>query len=318
MRKRFLGWVVMGAFVGVAMSIFMGPLMAQTVQAVQGELKRIAQEIYSVEEGLADLELQAKRAATVKAILELEQKNLDYEYRLWKLTANLIEQEKIFLEMKPELFRLAAAGEAKPLALLIALEKAIAQVKDRLAAAWKKSAAVEWALVSAKQRLFTSPAGAGPGCCVKFDPLPLGTVYHVGDVFADCARITVLSFTWTSMGTTTAGYARVVASAKAGGSGHELAVNNVNLGFDFGQPLKGLTLKFGEYGGNLNIEVNGDFRNFENFKDIDGKVIGGVHVSVPVGGYGNDKGVLKLEGEIDTLVIGGQELFLDDICPIEE
>ncbi len=59
MRKRFLGWVVMGAFVGVAMSIFMGPVTAQTVQA---ELKRIAQEIYSVEEGLADLELRAKGA----------------------------------------------------------------------------------------------------------------------------------------------------------------------------------------------------------------------------------------------------------------
>lgn len=123
MRKRFLGWVVTGAFVGVAMSIFMGPAMAQTTQAVQSELKRIAQEIYSIEEGLADLELRAKGATVPKTILELEQKNLDYEHRLWELTANLMEQEEIFLEMKPELFRLAAAGEANPLALLIALEK---------------------------------------------------------------------------------------------------------------------------------------------------------------------------------------------------
>ena len=123
MRKRFLGWVVMGAFVGVAMSIFMGPAMAQTTQAVQSELKRITQEIYSVEESLADLELRAKGATVPKTILELEQKNLDYEHRLWELTANLIEQEEIFLEMKPELFRLAAAGEAEPLALLTTLEK---------------------------------------------------------------------------------------------------------------------------------------------------------------------------------------------------
>lgn len=91
-------------------------------------------------------------------------------------------------------------------------------------------------------------------------------------------------------------------------------VNNVNLTFDFGGPISGLTMRFGEYGGNLNIMISNDFQNFGNFADINGSTIGGVDVSV-VNGFGNDQGSLSLAGTSDGFfTVGGQELVIDEVC----
>lgn len=160
--------------------------------------------------------------------------------------------------------------------------------------------------------------------CIDFESLTIGKVYNVGDTFTDSGvTITVLPFKWGSGLETSGGFAQVVDNGLAGFSGKEIAVNNVNLGFNFSGPLKGLSLNFGEYGGNLNIEINDDFQNFENFDNIDTTIIGGVDVSV-INGYGNDKGRLILSGEMGmfdfqeqnfTFVIGGQELWVDHVCP---
>ena len=160
--------------------------------------------------------------------------------------------------------------------------------------------------------------------CIDFESLTIGKVYIVGDTFTDSGvTITVLPFQWGNSLWTSGGFAQVVDNGCAGVSGKEINVNNVNLGFNFTGPLKGLSLNFGEYGGNLNIEINDDFQNFENFVDINGINIGGVNVSV-INGYGNDKGRLILSGEMGMFdfqkqdfmfVIGGQELCVDHVCP---
>jgi rhodanese-related sulfurtransferase len=160
----------------------------------------------------------------------------------------------------------------------------------------------------------TWSSGGSVGCVDFEDPL-LGTRFNVGDVFTDSgATITVQSFQWSNSKWTTGGYAVIEKDGLAGGSGQEIWVNNVNLDFDFGSPCSGISLLFGEYGGNLNIEINGDFRNFQDFVDINGLNIGGVNVVV-VNGFGDDKGGLKLSGTIKSLVIGGQELCIDNVCP---
>jgi len=154
--------------------------------------------------------------------------------------------------------------------------------------------------------------------CVDFEDLLMGTVYHVGDVFTDSgATITVLPFQWDNKNWTSDGYAEIENNGNAGGSGQEIWVNNVNLYFDFGSSCSGISLLFGEYGGNLNIEINGDFRNFNDFSDINGVTIGGVNVAV-VNGLGNDRGSLELSGTINSFAIGGQELLIDDVCPTLE
>lgn len=156
----------------------------------------------------------------------------------------------------------------------------------------------------------------GQSPCVGFEDQPLGMMYHVGDTFIDSGTpIWGRPFMWSNSLLTYEGFARVGNEGLASGSGQEMAINNVNLTFEFPAPLTGLSLRFGEYGGNLNIELNGDFRNFDDFADIDGTTIGGVTVCV-TNGFGDDMGILELRGRIDTpFTIGGQELWIDDVCP---
>jgi len=149
---------------------------------------------------------------------------------------------------------------------------------------------------------------------IDFEDPPLGTVYYVGDTFTDSGyTMTIAPFQWGNGQMTSNGFARIDDQGLAGGSGQDINTNNVNLSFDLGDPVHKLTLNFGEYGGNLNIEINGAFVNFQNFTDINGTTIGNVSVSV-VNGSGNDIGQLTLDGNIETFSIGGQELWLDDVA----
>jgi hypothetical protein len=159
--------------------------------------------------------------------------------------------------------------------------------------------------------------GNGGGSdCVGFEGLGLGKTYTVGDVFTDGGvTVAVEQFQWGNGTWTSDGFAEVQNGGMAGGSGNELAVNNVNLAFDFGGTVNDVSLAFGEYGGNLNIDVNGDFVNFDNFPDIDGATIGGVSVSVSGSSTGGGQvGTLRLSGAVSSFKVGGQELWIDDLC----
>lgn len=152
-------------------------------------------------------------------------------------------------------------------------------------------------------------ASGAPPSTINFDDLPLSKEYSVGDAFGPA---TVKPFQWANGDTTDRGHAKVVDAGKAGGSGKEIFTNNSNLSFDFGGPCEGLTLLFAKSGGNLNIDVNGDFRNINAFSQIHGMNIGGVSVEV----HGDAQGSIKLTGTITSFAIGGQELWVDDVCPM--
>ena len=154
------------------------------------------------------------------------------------------------------------------------------------------------------------------GTCVSFESLSLGATYNVGDSFSDGSSTVLLEeFEWGNGQTTSSGVATVENGGLAGGTGQEINVNNINLAFSFGGTVSGLTMRFGEYGGNLNIEINGDFRNFEDFSDIHGATIGGTTVSVSMTSTtGGQLGTLSITGNVTTFSIGGQELWIDDVC----
>lgn len=146
-----------------------------------------------------------------------------------------------------------------------------------------------------------------------FDDLVLGSEYIVGQTFTtNGVPVIVRPFQWSNGSWTSDGSAAVEALGRAGGSGKEINVNNVNLEMVIDVPLTGLSLRFGEYGGNLNVRVNGDFRNIENLAGINGLTIGGVQASV-VNGLGNDTGVFRLEGAVHDFSVGGQEFYIDDL-----
>ncbi|HEV8682427.1 MAG TPA: CARDB domain-containing protein [Actinomycetota bacterium] len=171
------------------------------------------------------------------------------------------------------------------------------------------------------------PADAQPAssCALPgttgFGDLTQGTTYRVGDAFSSgAAEFLVRPFTWSDGRTTEDGFASVdPAAAMAGGTGLELQVNNVLLDIGFGEPLESASLRFGDHGGNINLEVNGDPRNVDDLADLSGSTVDGVRVTV-VQEPEEPTGILTLDGRIGSFAIGGQELWIDDVsgyplCP---
>ena len=160
-----------------------------------------------------------------------------------------------------------------------------------------------------------APTTEGPWeHCVDFEYPPLDTTYHVPETFVDSG----VTISLEPFQGATDGYAYISNGGQAGGSGQEVWTNNVNLRFHFPVPPNGLSLKFGAYGGILNIRINGEFKTFGHFTDLHGSTIGGVGVSVETGFGTAAQGILILEGEITGFEIGGQELAIDDVCPHRE
>lgn len=149
--------------------------------------------------------------------------------------------------------------------------------------------------------------------CVEFENPRAGTPYTVGDSFTDSgATISIEKFQWSTGTWTLDGYAKIDTHQLAGHVGQDLSLNNVNARFQFDRCVKGLTLLFGEYGGNVNLEVNGDFKNTADFAGLNGSTLGGVSVAVTT--YGNSLGRLALTGFIRSFSLGGQELWIDHVC----
>ncbi len=149
--------------------------------------------------------------------------------------------------------------------------------------------------------------------CVDFEDPTLGTVFNVGDTFMDSGvNIEVGEFFWYSGGSTTTGTATIQNTGQAGGSGQDINCNNVNLAFDFSYPLDGLSLLYGYYGGDLNININGVLEKALNPASIPSPISG---VNVVNTDFGSDKGMLTLSGTINSFAIGGQEFWIDDVCP---
>jgi len=168
--------------------------------------------------------------------------------------------------------------------------------------------------------------------CESLDTLVLGAEIKVnspwpGNSFQPPTMdIGVRPFTWGNGTVTPDGFARIENGGHAGGSANEINVNNILLTVSrgFGQTLQKVQLSFGEYGGNLNVSVNNKLVNFSNFSDIAGTTINGVTVNLISGGNGNDKGQIEFTGNmadqasgLGQFSIGGQELYIDDICFIQ-
>lgn len=154
------------------------------------------------------------------------------------------------------------------------------------------------------------------GCCVRFSDLTPTTKYHVGDVITSTGReIEVEQFQWGNSTWTSSGFAEVDTQNYSKGSGNDLNANNVNLHFLFDYPVNEITLQFGDLGGNSNIKVNDDFRNVPDIMNLNGAMIGGVQVTINAIQQGaNWYGKMTLDGNINEFVIGGQELWIDNIC----
>ena len=101
-----------------------------------------------------------------------------------------------------------------------------------------------------------------------------------------------------------------------GASGQRLSVNNINLKFDFaeaGHTMSEVCFAFYDGGGEENFAVNGsDHLVVSDLSELPNE-INNVSISIDYT-TPNNTGVICLSGEIQTLIIGGQEFELDALC----
>jgi hypothetical protein len=165
--------------------------------------------------------------------------------------------------------------------------------------------------------------------CVDFEVPPGGSPWPCcGTVFAyNGVGFRTEPFFWIGGGMTVAGFAEPSFNCPAGG-GLGLWTNNVNVDIritDFSPSgVRELTIKYADFGGNVNLQVNGSLENNNDFALIPNNRwhpwgVDYFESSVVAGGAQVGTIVLRAlpGGCINQVAIGGQELCIDEICPGE-
>jgi hypothetical protein len=152
--------------------------------------------------------------------------------------------------------------------------------------------------------------------CVDFASLPRLATYEVGDRFEDGGAIVAMDVYYFVEGQFTEnGVAQIDVNGNAGGSGSDLGLNNINASFDFDRRLDALELAVGWYGGSINLELNGERIIASEIAELDGTALGDATLAVRALDDTGNLYVLFIDGAITTFAIGGQELWIDDVCP---
>ena len=157
--------------------------------------------------------------------------------------------------------------------------------------------------------------------CIDFENLTLGDEFGdginpVGFVFydEDDVPVSVEYFEWQSGGTY--GTASVDWTFDGFGFGKIMRLNNINLGFDFtglGFPVHEVTFEYADLGGFENLSVNGSAMYVGELKTAPDPP--GVQLIVNTSPMpGGEMGTATLKGVIESLMVGGQEFWLDHVC----
>lgn len=157
--------------------------------------------------------------------------------------------------------------------------------------------------------------------CVDFESLPLNQQFgdgfnFIGEViFAEAGiPVAVEYFHWNTGGTF--GTCIVHPAFSDFGQGQIMGTNNINLKFDFTQlgfQVEEVTFEYADQGGFENLSVNGGAVYVGELDEAPSPP--GMMMNVTTTTFsGGIKGFATLTGAIDTLMVGGQEFWLDNIC----
>ena len=163
--------------------------------------------------------------------------------------------------------------------------------------------------------------GISPICLaatMEFESVPVGTKYGAG--FGNVPGQVVITENGIKMSVEQfflrqfTGFFQAEVTGPA--NDHELALNNISVLFDLTAlpfNVTSLTLQYNELGGEDNFAVNGGsiLQPLAHLTDIPVNVAPGVTALV-------DGGRITLTGDIDRVLIGGQELSVDTVVAVPE
>ena len=171
-----------------------------------------------------------------------------------------------------------------------------------------------WLVLAAGLQLVSTGNATTVAGCMPFEAAPNGP-FNVGDSYSE-GGLTLIgrAFRLSNGQLSSPGKASKSASINAVGAAPEMQLNNIVLETGpLAAPFTQIDFKFAEHGGNINLSINGELANVDNFADINGIKLGGAYVSV-TGGNGQDAGSVTIWGIVSQFSIGGQTLWLDDLC----
>ena len=143
-----------------------------------------------------------------------------------------------------------------------------------------------------------------------FEDLVVSTVYNNGSTFASNGiTFDVGDFTYSGGGTTNSGFTSVI-NPNAAGAGNGMNVNNVNLDVTLPSAASAVGFAYAEFGGNVNLTINGTLFNSDDFFANDG--FSNSDYSISVSNVSNS-GFVTVSGAITQFSFGGQELSIDDV-----
>lgn len=156
-----------------------------------------------------------------------------------------------------------------------------------------------------------------------FEDQVLGTTFTVGDEFtsgsADYRLLPYFPAGANCINPDNTGIATIQGLDEACVDGSELHLDDISARITFSTSLNWMVISYGEYAGNVNLQINDDCRNLTDLSDVNGSVVGGVSVwAVDYGTPGASCGQLYCSGPIRQFGIGGDDLVLDNIRVCEE
>jgi len=166
---------------------------------------------------------------------------------------------------------------------------------------------------------FCAPAAASP--IVDFEDVATGTTFGAldGQGPGDLAfsqngiDVRVEDFFFGSLAVP--GFAEVGGTYDSDFASTPLSIDNLSLRFDFtnvGFPVSQVSFEFMEFGGLSNFAVNGGaLIQLSPLSTLPSDIAPGITATV-------DQGVVTLFGAIDSFLVGGQELGIDNVIAVPE
>ncbi len=162
----------------------------------------------------------------------------------------------------------------------------------------------------------------GGPVCIGFDSLPLGGVYTWG--MLNSFEIGGVSFMpgplhLSDQEIIEDGRILVSEETKANYTGRELHFEDASVSV-FAGCMRDISFRFGQYGGQVTLLVNGVRTTVDSFADLHGQSLGSPARAISVRTLpapGGEIGILRIAGTVSSLEIGGENLYMDQLCYTE-